>query len=84
MDRNPATSAFAVPPTPSPPTSPAATPIAKKSAAISLNPQPNRRTPNTSAAKAASTRARTAPRRASSVLAPGSGSLVGAVRVRVA
>src|SRR5205823_4105995 len=84
MDRNPATSASAVPPTPSPPTSPATTPSAKNSAAISLKPQPSRRTPNTSAANAMSTRVRTAPRRASSVLAPGSGSMAGTVRVRAA
>src|SRR5436189_85093 len=62
MDRNPATSASAVPPTPSPPTSPVMTPIAKNSAAISLNPQPKRSTPTTSAAKLTSTSARTAPR----------------------
>src|SRR5881227_1587240 len=67
MDRNPATSASAVPPTPSPPTSPATTPIAKNSAAISLNPQPKRSTPTTSAANATSTRMRTAPRRPSNV-----------------
>ena len=84
MDRNPATSASAVPPTPSPPTSPAMTPIAKNSAAISLNPQPKRSTPTTSAAKLTSTSARTAPRRPSSVAAVGSGAVVGVVRVRAA
>src|SRR6266550_3243861 len=84
MDRNPATSASAVPPTPSPPTSPATTPIAKNSAAISLNPQPNRSTPTTSAPNATSTRVRTAPGRRSSVPAVGSGAVVGAARDRPA
>src|SRR3989454_4334055 len=84
MDRNPATNASAVPAPPSPPTSPATTPIAKNNAAISLNPQPNRSTPTTSAANATSTRVRTAPRRPSSVPAVGPGSVAGAIRVRAA
>ena len=84
MDRNPETSASAVPATPSPPTSPAATPIVRNRAAISLKPHPSRNTPTTSATNAASTRPSTTARRPSSEPDTEPDALIGAERPRAA